>query len=153
MSPRTCTTATAVVVEDWRDLARCREVDPELFHPEVDRGSVYEAQVAAAKRVCAGCYVRPDCLAFALRALPYGVAGGLTPEERRGLRRPSRDRIAALVEAAHTATGQRQRAAAGRALLDAGRPTDEVAALCGVSEATARRWAVLARTQIAGVSA
>ncbi|MGE3796064.1 MAG: WhiB family transcriptional regulator, partial [Dehalococcoidia bacterium] len=36
-----------------------------LFHPEVERGRAYEAQVAAAKGVCAVCPVRAECLAFA----------------------------------------------------------------------------------------
>jgi hypothetical protein len=103
--------------------------------------------------VCAVCPVRAECLEFALRALPYGIAGGLTPAERRGLRGQSGARIAALHEAARTATTRRQRAAAGRALLDAGRPADEVARVCGVSVATAHRWAVLARTQVVEVPA
>jgi len=152
MTPRMTLPMTRTV-GDWRDLAVCREVDPELFFPEAERGAVFEAQVAAAKRVCAVCPVRAECLVFAVRALGDGIAGGLTPEERRGLRRPSRERIAGLVESARTATTRRQRAAAGRALLDAGRPAAEVARVCGVAEATARRWAVLARTQILGVSA
>lgn len=143
----------AVLVGDWRAQAVCAQVDPELFFPEADRGPVFEAQVVAAKRVCAGCPVRAECLSFALGALSYGIAGGLTPEERRGLRRPGPDRLVALVETARTAAGQRERAAAGRALLAAGRSADEVAALCGVTEATARRWAVLARTQMLGESA
>ncbi|MGD9528647.1 MAG: WhiB family transcriptional regulator [Pseudonocardia sp.] len=156
MSPRTTarTAAAPGRVGDWRELARCREVDDgDLFFPEAARAAGYEAQVAAAKRICAGCAVRPDCLAYALRALPYGIAGGLTPEERRELRGRSGTRIAELTEAARTATTRRQRAAAGRALLDAGRPAAEVARVCGVSVATARRWAVLARTQITEVSA
>ncbi|MGE3796020.1 MAG: WhiB family transcriptional regulator, partial [Dehalococcoidia bacterium] len=56
----------APTVSDWRELATCREVDPELFHPEVERGRAYEEQVASAKRVCAVCPVQAECLAFAL---------------------------------------------------------------------------------------
>lgn len=153
MNARTSTAAPTAVLGDWRDLAVCRQVDPELFFPEADRGAIYEAQVAAAKRVCAVCPVRAECLAYALRAIGDGIAGGLTPEERRGLRRPARDRVAALVETARTATTRRQRADAGRALLDAGLSVGEVARVCEVSGTTARRWAVLARTQMLEVSA
>ena len=52
----------------WRERAACRSVDPELFFPAAEAGPVYAAQVAAAKRVCAGCPVRAACLAEALAA-------------------------------------------------------------------------------------
>lgn len=71
---------------DWRAFAACRDVDPELFYPAAESGPIYDAQVAAAKAVCAGCPVREACAAFALVALPYGIAGGMTERERRGLR-------------------------------------------------------------------
>ena len=40
-----------------------------------------------AARLCAGCPVRRECLERGM-AIPFGVFGGLTPEERR-LRRPT----------------------------------------------------------------
>ncbi|HEV2256553.1 MAG TPA: WhiB family transcriptional regulator [Streptosporangiaceae bacterium] len=41
------------------------------------------AQVAEAKAICAGCQVRRDCLAFALRTHQvHGVWGGLSERER-----------------------------------------------------------------------
>ena len=54
-----------------------------MFFPETG-GSVREA-----KRVCAGCPVRGDCLEYALDRgdIAYGVLGGLTPRERRELLR------------------------------------------------------------------
>jgi WhiB family redox-sensing transcriptional regulator len=57
-------------------------VDSELFFPEKG-GAVTEA-----RRICAGCEVRPECLAWAL-AQPEqlaGVWGGTTERERRTLR-------------------------------------------------------------------
>jgi hypothetical protein len=69
-----------------RDAA-CRGVDPELFFPVAEAGPVLARQVAEAKAVCARCPVRAECLEFALRLLPYGIAGGLTEQERRALRR------------------------------------------------------------------
>jgi WhiB family redox-sensing transcriptional regulator len=67
--------------------AACRKADPDLFFPN-DGDNV--AQIAEAKAVCAGCSVRDDCLAFALKYPQYGIWGGLTDEERRKLRRVTR---------------------------------------------------------------
>lgn len=73
-------------IEHWTDLAACRGVDPELFFPVSVTGPALD-QVTEAKKVCAGCPVVADCLAWALRAgEPVGVWGGTTPEERRYLR-------------------------------------------------------------------
>ncbi|MGE0136089.1 MAG: WhiB family transcriptional regulator [Dehalococcoidia bacterium] len=143
MSPR----IAASTVSDWRELATCREVDPELFHPEVERGRAYEEQVAAAKRVCAVCPVRAECLAFALRVLPYGIAGGTTPQERRG--HPQTATSVAIAEFVEVSVrgSRREIAAAGRAALASGRDVNEVARRCGVSRRTAQRWAAAARDQ------
>lgn len=73
----------------WKHRAACRGVDPELFFPVAESGPVHDEQVAAAKRVCARCPVRSECLRHALVLIPVGVVGGLTADERRGLR--SRD--------------------------------------------------------------
>lgn len=67
----------------WQDLARCAEVDPELFFPE--KG---ERDGDLAKRVCAGCEVRAECLAWALaqpERIP-GIWGGTSENERRRIR-------------------------------------------------------------------
>lgn len=43
---------------------------------------------AAAKALCAECPLKVECLQVALEAgEPYGIWGGLTPEERRALKR------------------------------------------------------------------
>jgi len=75
-----------VWLEDFRHRAACRDVDPELFYPTAEFGLEYDAQVGAAKAVCARCPVRVECLVWALDSLPYGVAGGLTEQERREAR-------------------------------------------------------------------
>ncbi len=74
----------------WRLDARCAEVDPELFFPEPG------APTAPAKRICAGCPVRVECLAYALDTREaHGVFGGLSAQERlRLLRRPRTTGIA-----------------------------------------------------------
>ena len=67
---------------DWKEQALCAETDPEAFFPEKG-GSTREA-----KRVCNGCPVRADCLAFALEHDErFGIWGGLSERERRRLKR------------------------------------------------------------------
>jgi WhiB family transcriptional regulator, redox-sensing transcriptional regulator len=122
---------------EWRSRANCLGTDPELFFPAAEHGPVYEVQVAAAKAVCEQCPVRAECLAEALVRLPYGIAGGLTAEERR-IGRPRR-----RVVPRPGRRPSRQRAV-GLTLLAAGRPVRDVARCCGVSERTAQRWAAAA---------
>ncbi|MGQ0577166.1 MAG: WhiB family transcriptional regulator [Pseudonocardia sp.] len=131
----------------WRAAAVCAQVDPELFFPESYRGRPAQRQVAAAKRVCAGCPVRAQCLSFALGALSDGIAGGLTPQERRDVPR-DRDQIAAAAELLEVSPhGTRAEVtAAGRAALRAGRDPAAVAQACGVSPRTVGRWAAQLRT-------
>ena len=77
--------------ENWRAMAACRFVDPELFFPVSASGKCLE-QIAEAKAVCGRCLARPECLAFAQRTgQPHGIWGGLTEEERvRAPRGPQR---------------------------------------------------------------
>jgi transposase-like protein len=130
-----------------------------LFFPAAERGPVRAVQVAAAKAVCAGCPVRADCLAEALARIPYGIAGGLTENERRRLRthdirtRSASAQNGLTTEAAEALTDgpgrgwtSRQRSAVGRVLLAAGCPAPQVARACGVSERTVERWAATTRT-------
>lgn len=75
---------------DWRDRAACRDEDPELFFPIGD-GVAAQEQIARAKAVCDRCPVRAQCLQFALSTgQDAGIWGGLSAEERRGLRRSGR---------------------------------------------------------------
>lgn len=68
--------------EGWWSAAACRYADPELFFPVSAAGKSLQ-QVTEAKAICAGCPVRAECLAFALRTKQtYGVWGGMTEEER-----------------------------------------------------------------------
>lgn len=70
------------VPKDWRDSARCAEVDPDLHFPEKG-GSTREA-----KRICRGCEVRAECLEYALEHDErFGIWGGLSERERRRLKR------------------------------------------------------------------
>lgn len=61
--------------------AACRDMDPALFVPGPGRNGHNYAQ---ARKVCADCPVRIDCLEFALTVGErHGMWGGLTPAERR----------------------------------------------------------------------
>jgi WhiB family redox-sensing transcriptional regulator len=78
------------VKTDWRHEAACRDEDPELFFPVSEMGPGAR-QAEAAKAVCARCPVRAQCLEYALdNGLDYGIFGGTTERERRGLLRRSR---------------------------------------------------------------
>ncbi|MCO1659213.1 WhiB family transcriptional regulator [Pseudonocardia sp. S2-4] len=136
---------------DWRQWAECQDVDPDLFFPSSESGLAYDAQVAAAKAVCARCPVQAQCLAEALVRLPYGIAGGLTEHERRRLAhrrgRPQRVPVSEVdaEEIVRVGTGA-EVAAAGRTLLAGGRAPREVARRCEVSVRTAQRWAAACRS-------
>jgi hypothetical protein len=126
---------------EWRARAECRSVEPETFFPTAEDGPVYEAQVAVAKAVCARCPVRAECLAEALVRVPFGIAGGLTPEERRGRGSAEAGRATAVLDAGLRPGATRVEVeAAGRVLLTAGRPVVEVAHRCGVTARTVTRW-------------
>jgi WhiB family redox-sensing transcriptional regulator len=72
----------AVEDEDWQERALCAQTDPEAFFPEKG-GSTREA-----KKICAGCEVRAECLEYALaHDERFGIWGGLSERERRRLRR------------------------------------------------------------------
>jgi hypothetical protein len=130
--------------QDWRSRAACRGVEPELFFPVAESGPQWAAQVAEAKAVCAGCPVRAECLAFALERLPYGIAGGLTAEERAVARRRRRGAGRRKVQRPVAST-RREVAAAGREALRAGGTVQAVARKFRVSERTAARWAAQVR--------
>lgn len=74
--------------EAWREEAACAGMDPALFFPAGERAEPSLRDIQAAKRVCASCPVRQECLDFALAtSQPDGLWGGLTTRERRRLRR------------------------------------------------------------------
>ncbi|HEY1823986.1 MAG TPA: WhiB family transcriptional regulator [Trebonia sp.] len=79
---------------DWRAAACCLTADPDLFFP-VAVGTAAIKQITQARRVCAGCPVRQQCLDFAMRTRePAGIWGGTTPEERvKELRARNRRRL------------------------------------------------------------
>ncbi len=70
----------------WVLDALCAETDPELFFPELGHSGT------EAKRVCAACSVREECLEDALARGEFdGVRGGLSGRQRRALARQRRE--------------------------------------------------------------
>jgi WhiB family redox-sensing transcriptional regulator len=79
--------ALAAADDSWRDLALCRDTDPDLFFPVGTTGMAV-AQIEHAKEVCAQCPVTSACLDYALATnQDSGIWGGLAEEERRAIRR------------------------------------------------------------------
>jgi WhiB family redox-sensing transcriptional regulator len=66
----------------WQSDALCAQTDPEAFFPEKG-GSTRDA-----KKICASCEVRAQCLEYALQNDErFGIWGGLSERERRKLRK------------------------------------------------------------------
>lgn len=66
----------------WRHLAECDDTTADLFFAE-PADPRYEELTREAKRICAGCTVRTDCLAWALvHGERHGVWGGLDEDQR-----------------------------------------------------------------------
>ena len=75
--------------DSWREDAACAGADPAVFFRESPRG-VSGVQCISmhlqARRICAECPVRPECLGAALTASDHGIRGGLTTFQRRALK-------------------------------------------------------------------
>lgn len=69
---------------EWQLLGSCRGADSSLFFlAEGERGPSKARRENSAKAICRNCPVLERCATFALSTRePYGVWGGLTPEER-----------------------------------------------------------------------
>jgi WhiB family redox-sensing transcriptional regulator len=66
----------------WQADSLCAQTDPEAFFPEKG-GSTRDA-----KKICASCEVRSECLEYALHNDErFGIWGGLSERERRKLRK------------------------------------------------------------------
>jgi WhiB family transcriptional regulator, redox-sensing transcriptional regulator len=76
----------------WQEQAACRGRDLSLFFaPDSERPPARARREAEARKICARCPVRAECLSHAL-AVPeaYGVWGGMSEEERAAERRRRR---------------------------------------------------------------
>lgn len=87
--------------EDWAARAACRQVSEQEREVLFARGK----EQNKAKKLCAGCPVRSECLAEALdNEIQWGVWGGMTERERRALlrRNPQTDSWRAILEVARS---------------------------------------------------
>lgn len=78
----------AITPLGWTELAACRGSEGSLFFPPdaSERKDERVARELMAKRICAECVVREECLTSALeRHESHGVWGGLNELERRSL--------------------------------------------------------------------
>lgn len=66
----------------WQDDARCAEVDPDLFFP--DMGDTVGSQKA--QRFCEECPVAVQCAQLGLQ-FEFGIFGGITAQKRRKLKK------------------------------------------------------------------
>lgn len=72
--------------EKWQLRAACRGPQSLMFFPPThfERKEDKDQREKEAKRICAQCGVRADCLDYAIRIRePHGIWGGLTEMERR----------------------------------------------------------------------
>ena len=70
--------------QPWSAMAACRGFDSAIFFPGQD------GNAEPALRVCESCFVREDCLEYAIETRQrYGVWGGTTERQRRRILRRS----------------------------------------------------------------
>lgn len=74
------------------DGAACASVDPELWYPPGMRVAEQREQARQAADICLSCPIQAECLEWALVAEAgltarerYGIAGGMTPNQRAAL--------------------------------------------------------------------
>lgn len=80
----------AITPLEWSDAAACRNSEGALFYSSdsAERKDERLERELLAKRICASCGVREECLEAALgHHESYGIWGGLNEFERRGLLR------------------------------------------------------------------
>jgi WhiB family transcriptional regulator, redox-sensing transcriptional regulator len=71
---------------DFDGTQLCTEMDADVFFPPT--GGVGMAMAREAKKVCNLCEWQYECGEWALRhADPYGIYGGMTPEDRQKVRK------------------------------------------------------------------
>jgi WhiB family redox-sensing transcriptional regulator len=79
---------------DWMRRAACKGQPDAVFFPDHE-DDVEQRDYTTARRICAGCPVRAQWLAYALELnIRHGMFAGLTPAERATLRRQPRGKAA-----------------------------------------------------------
>lgn len=71
--------------DNWHEFGRCRAYPTYVFFPTDGAG------VEVARRICAGCPVKKECLEYALEGnIDHGIWGGESERRRRTMRRQRR---------------------------------------------------------------
>ena len=106
---------------EWQRRGACLGRDSaQFFHPDGERGSSRTRREEAAKLLCGGCAVRPECAAHALTVRePYGVWGGFTEAERLRLQEAGVDDLVDRGRADIRGLEERLRLARARAAVPA----------------------------------
>ena len=85
------------LLSHWRDLAACRDADPDLFFPpDAEEGYVArEIREQAARAICTCCPVTGPCLDLALATSDvWSISGAMNYAERVLFKRRNRRRAA-----------------------------------------------------------
>ena len=75
----------------WREHAAC------TGHAEYFFNDAKKTNVREAKKICAGCPVKQQCLEHGLTHDEYGIWGGLTATERRVFKRNLRKKLSSAL--------------------------------------------------------
>lgn len=82
------------MTDPWRHLAACREHNSEYWFPDKTGDIRHNPAAQKAIRICGTCPVQAQCLEWSItKPEHHGIWGGLTAEERRGLRLAPHRRI------------------------------------------------------------
>lgn len=94
MKPTEAYLQLQIAIESAPEIPPCQVSDPEAWFPVYEQGE--NSDYRQAKKLCAICPVKNECLRYALAAdEPFGVWGGLTPKERSRMR-AAKNRLAKL---------------------------------------------------------
>ena len=75
----------------WQNNANCRGADTEMFFMELEEAAINHIKMREARAICDRCQVKKQCLDFALtNNIDYGVWGGTSPHQRKGIRHDQR---------------------------------------------------------------
>ena len=76
-----------LTVTDWREMAACRDSDPDLFFPIGTTGLATD-KIRQSVAICTACAMQEECLQYALETnQEAGVWGGYPEDDRRRLRK------------------------------------------------------------------
>jgi len=98
-----------VNVQGWKDLAKCRGLDTNIFMPD-DSGVIYKEQMERAVAICASCLVIDECRDYAIaEEIVVGIYGGLSERGRAAFARGNKGEVRELWNVKHGTLSAYQR--------------------------------------------